>query len=166
MAKNRKYTFRVRRKREGKTDYKSRLKLLKSAKPRLVIRKSSKNILLQIINSDNSQDRVIITSHSNELKKFGWDYSMSNIPSSYLTGLLIGKKALKKGIKEAILDTGLQRLVIKSKIYAALKGCIDAGLNIPHNPKIFPTEERIKGGHISKNIEKKFEETKKKIEHD
>lgn len=164
MVKSRKYTVKVKRKREGKTNYKLRLKLLKSCKLRLVIRKSLKNILLQIIKSINSQDRVLISSHSNELRKLGWDYNLSNIPSSYLTGFLLGKKALKKDIKEAILDGGLQEIVIKSRIYAALKGCIDAGLKIPHDPKIFPTEERIKGTHINKDIEKKFEDIKKKIE--
>jgi large subunit ribosomal protein L18 len=164
MAKNRKYTVKVKRKIQGKTDYKLRLSLLKSGKNRLVIRKSLKNILLQIVKSENSKDKIILSSHSRELRKFGWSYSLSNTPSSYLTGFLLGKKALKNNIKEGILDIGLQKSVINSRLYAALKGCIDAGLKIPHNPDIFPKEERIKGLHINKEIDKKFEEVKKKIE--
>ena len=164
MAKNRKYTTKVKRRKEEKTDYKLRLRLLKSGKSRLVIRRSLKNILLQIVNSENAKDKVIISCHSRELKKLGWDYNLGNIPSAYLTGSLLGKKALKNNIKEAILDMGLQKSVVKSRIYSALKGCIDNGLKIEHNPKIFPPEERIKGLHINKEIEKKFEEIKKKIE--
>jgi len=164
MAKNRRYTVRLKRKREGKTDYKLRLNLLKSGKPRLVIRRSSRHILLQVIKSHNSEDKIIVTCYSRELKKFGWNYNLKNIPSSYLTGLLIGKKALKNNIKEAVLDIGLQKSIMKSRIYSAVKGCIDAGLNVPHNDAIFPPEERIKGLHISKEIEKKFEDVRKKIE--
>ena len=164
MAKNKRYTVKLKRKRQGKTDYKLRLELLKSNKPRLVIRKSSKNISLQIVKSENSQDKVILSSRSYELKKLGWNYNLRNIPSSYLTGFLLGKKALKNNIKEAILDTGLQKSVVKSRIYSALKGCIDAGLDIPHNPDILPPEDKIKGLHINKEIEKKFGEIKRKIE--
>ena len=164
MAKNRSYTVKVKRKRNKKTDYNLRLKLIKSGKQRLLIRKSLKNILIQVVKSEDSRDKVVISCHSRELKKFGWGYNLGNIPSAYLTGFLFGKKALKKGVKEAILDLGLQKSVVKSRLYSALKGCIDVGLNVPHNPKIFPNEERIKGSHINNEIKNKFEEVKKKIE--
>ena len=165
MARNRKYNVRLKRKRNGKTDYKLRMNLLKSNKPRLVIRKSLKNMLIQIIKSDEAKDTILLSCSGNELKKLGWDKNLGNIPSSYLIGLLIGKKALKKGNKEVILDLGMQKTVAKSRLYSALKGCIDAGLKIAHNPKVFPPEDRIKGLHISKEIGDKFEEIKKKIEH-
>jgi len=164
VKKSKRYTVKLKRKKQGKTDYKLRLNLLKSNKPRLIIRKSSKNILMQIVKSENSKDKVIISNHSGELKKLGWDYNLGNTTSSYLTGLLLGKKALKNNIKEAILDIGLQKSVVKSRIYSALKGCIDSGLNVPHNPKMFPSEERIKGLHTNKDMGEKFEEIKKKIE--
>ena|SRR3989344_176665 len=164
MARNRKYTVKLKRKREKKTDYRLRLSLLKSNKPRLIIRKSLNNILLQIAKSENSQDKIVISTHSNELKKLGWEYNLGNIPSSYLTGFLMGKKAIKNNIKEAIFDIGLQKSIIKSRLYAALNGCVDAGLKISHDSKIFPSIERIKGSHINKDIEKRFEEIKRKIE--
>ena len=64
-----------------------------------------------------------------------------------------------------VLDLGLQRSVKGSRIYAALKGVVDAGININCNKKVFPNEERIKGLHTKrKDIEKKFEEIKNKIE--
>jgi len=164
MAKNKGYTVKLKRKREGKTDYKLRLNLLKSGKPRVVIRKSIRYILLQLVKSNNSQDEVIISCNSRELKKFGWSYNLKSIPSSYLAGFLFGKKVLKNSIKEAILDIGLQRSVAKSRIYSALKGCVDIGLSIPHDSKMFPHLERIKGLHINREMEIKFEEVKKKIE--
>jgi large subunit ribosomal protein L18 len=155
------YTVEKRRKREKRTDYKLRINLLKSPKPRLVIRKSLKNIMIQIIKSENAQDKVIITTHSRELRKLGWNHSLSSIPAGYLTGFILGKKALKNNIKEAILDLGIQKSIMKSRLYATLKGCIDAGLKVNHDPKVFPEEDRIKGKHINK--ESDFEKIKSKI---
>jgi hypothetical protein len=51
-------------------------------------------------------------------------------------------------VKEAILDVGLNPPVKGSKIYAALKGAIDAGIKVPHDPEILPDEARISGEHI------------------
>ena len=68
-----------------------------------------------------------------------------------------------KKIEEAILDLGLQTSTKGSRIYAALKGVLDAGINIPHSKEILPSEDRIKGKHISEEVVKKFEDIKKKI---
>jgi len=163
MAKNKRFTVKLKRKRKPKTDYKQRLRLLKSDKPRLVIRKSLNNIILQIIEYEKTGDKILTSANSKELRKLGWTFHLGNMPSAYLTGYLLGKKAKDK--KEIILDLGLQRSIKGSRIYAALKGAVDSGLNIPHNKNIFPKEERIKGTHTKKqDIEKKFEEVKKKIE--
>ena len=48
MKKGKTHRIKFRRKREGKTDYRKRLKLLLGGKPRLVVRKSLKNITAQI----------------------------------------------------------------------------------------------------------------------
>ena len=61
---------------------------------------------------------------------------------------------MKKEIKEAILDLGLYPSTKGSRIYACVKGVLDAGLNIPCDESIFPSEERIKGLHIAKHLEK------------
>ena len=111
---------------------------------------------------------------SNELKKQGWDSNKNNTPSAYLVGLIAGKKALSKKIKEAVLDIGLNNSVKGSKLYAAVKGARDAGVQISCSEKVFPKEERICGKHIEEygkkinnpklqNITQKFETTKKKI---
>ena len=135
------------RKRKGKTNYNKRLKMLKSNKLRLVIRKSLNNIIAQIIEYKAKGDKVLLCAHSSELKKFGWNVNKGNIPSAYLTGLLLGVKAKKKGINDLILDIGLQKS--GQRIYAALKGVVDAGLNIPHSEDILPDEKRITGQHIA-----------------
>lgn len=138
-----------RRKREGRTNYKKRLKLLKSKKPRLIIRKTNKQIILQIAEYTPKGDKIICGVNSGILKKAAWKYSCNNLPACYLAGLFLGKKALAKKVSEAILDVGLQTLVPGSRIYAALKGVIDVGMKIPASDKVFPSSERLCGGHIS-----------------
>ena len=140
------------RKRKGKTNYNKRLKMLMSNKSRLVIRKSLNNILIQVVEYNAKGDKVVLCAHSSELKKFGWNVNKGNIPSAYLTGLLLGVKAKKKDINNLILDIGLQKT--GQRIYAALKGAVDAGLNIPHSEEILPNEKRIKGQHISEYASK------------
>lgn len=140
----------LRRRREGKTHYKKRLKILMSKNPRLVIRKSVKNIQANIVEYNSKGDHVIISAHSNELKKLGWKLNRGNLPSAYLVGLLLGKRAKNKGIKSAVLDIGLNKSVKGSRFYAALSGALDAGLQVPHNPKVLPAKERISAQHVSK----------------
>ena len=167
--KLKKLNVEFRRKRQGKTNYKKRLKLLLSNKPRLVIRIFLKTICVQIIENLPEGDKVIAAVSSKELEKLGWKYNKVNIPAAYLTGLLAGKKAQEKGVKIAILDVGLKMPTKGSKIYACLKGAVDSGLNVAHSKEIFPDESRIKGEHILKHkpnfadITKTFEEIKDKI---
>lgn len=150
-----------RRKREGKTNYKKRLTLLLSGKNRLVIRKTLKNINIQIVEYHKDGDKIIASANSKELeKKFGWKAGRSNIPASYLTGYLLGKKAIKIGVKEAILDMGFANNVKKNKIYTALKGVIDAGLKVPCNENIFPSEDVLKGIHIQNYAKKLLQDEK------
>jgi len=168
MAKGPRYKVDYRRKREGKTNYRKRLNLLKSGKTRLVVRKSNKYVLAQFVNYNPDGDEVIITTRSDELKKFNWKFSTKNTPAAYLTGLLCGYKGKLKKINSAIVDLGLHKSTKGSKLYAVVKGVIDAGIEIPHDSKIFPDEDRIKGKIIAsytKNDEiiKNFDETKKLI---
>ena len=143
-----------RRKREGKTNYTKRLKLIISKKPRLVIRISLKNIISQVIEYKEEGDQVLVATSSKELEKLGWKFSRNNLPACYLIGYIIGKKSIKKGIKATILDLGLRDSVKGSKIYAFLKGAIDSGLDIPHSKDILPKEDAIKGTHIVNYVKK------------
>ncbi len=160
MKKN--YLTPFKRRRENKTNYRKRLALLKSKKTRLVIRRSLSNISVQFINFVPNGDQTIAEANSTELKKLGW-IRTGNVPASYLTGLLAGKKAKNKKIEEAVLDIGLQISTKGSRIYAALKGVLDSGIKVPCSEEILPSEDRIKGRHISKDLEKQFEEVKNKI---
>jgi len=156
------YLIQFKRRRKKKTNYKKRLALLKSGKTRLVIRKSLSNISIQFINFKTKNDETITSANSTELKKLGWNKT-GNIPAAYLTGLLAGKKAKEKKIEEVVLDLGVQTSTKGSRIYAALKGVLDSGIKVPHSEDILPKEDRIRGKHISEDIEKQFEDIKNKI---
>lgn len=149
MATGSRYKVAPRRRREQKTDYRKRLKLLLSVKPRLVIRRTSRHIIVQLIEYDSKGDKVIASAHSNELKNHGWKGSTSNTSAAYLTGLVCGMKAKKNGAKEAVLDIGL--IPGSSKIFAALNGVLDSGLDVPHRDDILPDEKRIKGEHVAEH---------------
>lgn len=163
MAEGPRYRVKFRRRREGKTDYRHRLNLLKSGLPRAVVRKTLNNIIIQFTEYTPEGDKIIGSASGFELKKYGWKYSASNTPSAYLTGLLGGKKAVKNNVKNAVLDIGLQTPVKGSAVFASLKGMVDAGVSIPYDKKMLPSDERIKGSHINKEMIKLFEEVKAKI---
>lgn len=151
-----------RRKREGKTNYPKRLKILKGNIIRMVVRKSLKYITAQLIQYYPKGDKVLINATSKDLKKYGWNGYCRNLPSGYLLGMLIGKKAIKSGFDNAVLDIGLNNRN-SSILFAVLKGAIDAGLKIPHEEKIYPKQERIEGKHISEKVSKEFQSVKDKI---
>ncbi len=150
------------RKAQRKTDYKARVILLKSGKPRVVVRKTNKYLMLSYVESKEAKDKVVHAVASKDLLKHGWDKekagSLKSITASYLTGLLLASKI--KG-KEVIFDTGLNRNVKKSRVYAALKGLIDGGVKINCKKDVFPEEERIKGKNLKGKID--FEKIKGNI---
>lgn len=137
----------LKRRLKKKTDYYQRVELLKSGLPRLVVRKSLKNILAQVVKYEEMGDRVLTSAISKELRKYGWKGG-NNLPAAYLTGLLVGLKAKKLGIKKMVLDIGLQRSTKGNRIYALAKGCLDVGIEIPIGEEVLPSEDRIKGKHI------------------
>ena len=152
MVNYSRYCVPFRRRREGKTDYKARKALVLSGKPRLVVRKTNRNILAQIIIAKPKGDEVLVAAHSNELIKYGWTFNRTNIPADYLTGLLVGLKAKAKGLQEAILDIGLSSPSKGSGIFALLKGILDADISVPHSEEKLPSENRITGEHIKKYV--------------
>ncbi len=154
-----------RRRLESKTDYRARLALLKSEKPRLVIRKSNRYVTAQIVISDLAQDKVICGVTSKILLSKGWPEeamgSLKSIPAAYLTGLLLGKCAIGKKFPEAILDMGMNRNIQKSRIYAVLKGAVDSGMQVPHSEDVLP---EIKANEkIKKIFDKIFDKIKGEI---
>ncbi len=163
MATGPRYRVAFRRRREGKTDYHQRLKLIVSRKPRLVVRGTLGDYTAQLLITKPEGDRVLAAASAKELAKtFGYKGSLKNTSAAYLTGLLAGFKAKEAGIEEAILDIGLATNRKGSKVYAALKGAIDAGLTVPCSEDVFPTDDRIKGGHVAGNTKSSFSQYEKR----
>lgn len=164
MKSGPRYHVKPRRHRQRKTDYRTRLKLLRGQKPRIVVRKSLKAIRVQFIEYNAKGDKIIASAISTELaKEFGWKYSVKTTPAAYLTGLLAGKRALEKGIEEGILDLGLYHPTVGSKVFAGLKGVLDAGVACPYDQEMLPKEDRIHGAHLNKDIKPLVGEIKTKI---
>ena len=149
MAHGSRYKVQFKRRREGKTNYNSRIKLIDLDKTRMVVRITSNHTIVQLVKVGKNGDETILAATSKELNEFGWLGNGKNTSAAYLTGFLFGKKALANDIDETILDIGLQPSIKGTKIYAVLKGVLDAGLYIPHNDSILPEESRIRGEHIA-----------------
>ena len=157
-----------RRRKEHKTDYLKRIKLLKSGSPRVVFKKTNKYIMAQYVKSKEAQDKVEMGISSKILIKYGWpkefEGSLKSIPASYFTGLLIGKKILERKLEKPIVDFGMIRVLHKNKTFAFLKGLKDSGVRVECKEEFFPNEDRIKGKHLKKDFSKIFEEIKSKIQ--
>ncbi len=151
-----------RRRLEKKTDYKARFTLLKSGKTRLVARKSNRYIIAQLVETEQAQDKVLGGVTSKLLLNKKWPEkstgSLKSLQASYLTGLLIGKLAKEKNVSSAIFDIGMNRNVHKSRLYALLKGALDSGLKIAHDPKALPTDQDIQKNEKLKDLIKKLKE--------
>ena len=153
-----------RRRREGRTDYRRRLRLLRSGQARAVVRKSLNQTQIQIVSYDGRGDRVIASAVSNELKDLGWTGSTGNVPAAYLTGLLAGRRAVAKGLAAAVLDIGVQRPAPGGRLFAAAKGLVDAGVHVPHGEGIVPTEGRLRGEHLPEAKRKEIADVRAKVE--
>ena len=163
MAQGSKYKVAFRRRREGKTDYGARIKLVDHDKPRLVVRLSNSYINVQIIMYKKEGDETIVSANSKELSGLGWLGGLKNTSAAYLTAYLCGKKAIANGIDNAILDIGLKSPIKGSKIFAALKGAVDSGLDIPHGESVLPADYRINGEHIVSYADSLSDEDVKKL---
>ena len=149
MATGPRYFVPFRRRREGKTDYYSRAKLIVADVPRMVVRRTNRQIICQLVTAEMNGDRTLVTATSLELAQLGFTGATANTPAAYLTGMLFAKKALAAGHEEAILDIGLARANPGARVFAALKGAVEGGLEVPHGEKILPGDDRVKGAHIA-----------------
>jgi large subunit ribosomal protein L18 len=149
MATGPRYFVPFRRRREGKTDYYSRSKLVVADAPRMVVRMTNRQVICQLVTAEMDGDRTLVTASSLELAKLGYSGATANTPAAYLTGMLFAKKALAAGHDEAILDIGLARATPGGRVFAALKGAVEGGLEIPHGDECMPDDDRAKGAHIA-----------------
>jgi len=144
MAKNL-IKVQFRRRRENRTNYASRAKMLYGGTARLVVRRTNRYLVAQVVTSDTAQDKVIFTANSKELMKYGWPEtaSIKNLAAGYLLGALVAAKAKKNKVEKAVLDLGLFRSTKGSRLYAIVKGAAEAGFDVPHSADILPPMERI-----------------------
>jgi len=154
------YSQILRRLREEKTNYRKRKRLLMGRRDYITVQISSENTLVQIHKPEMQGDKVLASAHSRYLLGKGWKGSRKNIPAAYLTGYLAGKKALGKGVKAAVLYSGTRKYT--QRMAAALKGVIDAGLEVPADSETFPNEERILGKHLK--VQNEINEVKSAID--
>ncbi len=149
MATGPSYRVPYRRRKEGKTDYQQRKALILSKLPRIVVRGSLRHISAQIVKAKTTGDEVIASANSGQLTKtYGWKGGCGNLSVAYLTGLLCGHRAVAHGVKKAVLDIGLQLPSRGARVFAVLKGVLDAGVVVPHEKEMLPDEKRVMGQHI------------------
>merc|ERR1712047_13030 len=173
------YQVKFRRRREGKTDYYARKRLVvqdknkyNTPKYRMIVRCSNKDITCQIAYARLEGDRVVAAAYSHELPNYGVKVGLTNYAAAYCTGLLLARRVLKKmnldsayegnseingehymvednadgpGAFRACLDVGLARTTTGAKIFGAMKGAADGGLDIPHSEKRFPGYDKEAG---------------------
>lgn len=146
-----------RRRRENKTDYLKRRKLLKSEKPRIVFRKTNKYLVAQYVVSDEAQDKIVFGIGTKDLLKHGWDEkakgSLKSVTAAYVLGYFAGKKISKEKLETPIVDLGMVRVLHKTKVFAFIKGLIEAGVKIVSKEETFPEENRLNGEHLKNKVD-------------
>ena len=146
------YSTPFKRRKQGKTNYSKRLAMVKTNRPRIVMRKTNKYVYLQVVQFNRDGDTVQAQANSKELVKMGWKKATRNTPAAYLAGYLLGMRAKKQKIETGIFDIGFNSPVHGNVCFAALKGVLDAGMKIPFEEKALPKEERLLGNHLGKEI--------------
>ncbi|KMZ66959.1 60S ribosomal protein L5-1 [Zostera marina] len=164
------YQVKFKRRREGKTDYRARVRLINqdknkynTPKYRFVVRFTNKDVCAQITSASITGDMVLTSAYAHELPRYGLNVGLTNYAAAYCTGLLLARRVLKllslddeyEGNVEAsgedfsvepaderrpfraLLDVGLIRTTTGNRVFGALKGALDGGLDIPHGEKRF-----------------------------
>lgn len=173
-------------------------------KYRFVVRFTNKDVVCQIVYATLAGDRIVSSAYSHELPRYGLSVGLTNYAAAYATGLLLARRVLAKlGLDKhyegkteelgedytveaeddgprpftCILDAGLKRTSTGSKVFAALKGGLDGGLDIPHSDKRFVgydpdakeldaeiLSKYIYGGHVGEYMEEMMEEDPEKYQ--
>lgn len=145
------YVVPFRRRRKNLTNYRKRIGLLKAGKPRMVVRRSNRNVIVQFINYSDKGDVTLAAANSKELERAGWQ-SRCNTPTAYLTAILASRRAKERGVDEFVLDVGLASPTKGAIVFAAAKGAIDAGMKTKFDEGMVDGK-RIRGEHIAKYAE-------------
>jgi len=145
-----------------------------SPRYRFVVRITNRDIIVQVVYAKIIGDQVLAAAYAHELPIFGAKVGLTNYAACYATGLLAARRVLTKlkladkyqGATDAtkvgadytidpladgprpfkcLLDVGLARTTTGARLFGALKGGLDGGLNIPHSDKRFPGYNKEKG---------------------
>jgi len=178
------FQVKYKRRRQCKTDYYARKRLViqdknkyQTPKYRFCVRFTNKDIVCQIFAADMTHDVCLAAAYAHELPRYGLKTGLTNYAAAYCTGLLLARRVNKKfdldfeGVEEAdgeefhveadpegkapfrcLLDVGLKRTTTGARVFGALKGACDGGLDIPHNERRFPGSSK-EGGEISADPE-------------
>jgi large subunit ribosomal protein L18 len=141
------YVRTLKRIRLDKTNYRKRAAVIVGRHSFATVKVTDQNVAAQILKPTPTGDLVIASAHSHELAKHGWKGSTNSLPACYLTGLLLGKKALEKGTSKAVLYIGKDHFT--TRVATCAKGIADSGVNIPISDESLPDAERISGQHIA-----------------
>jgi large subunit ribosomal protein L18 len=141
------YIHTLKRIREDKTNYRKRSAILIGRHLFVTVMISDQNVAAQVLKPTPTGDIVIASAHSRELAEHGWKGTFNNLPACYLTGMLLGKKAMQKEIDAAVLYIGKNHFT--SRVGACMKGIVDAGVSMPVSTDSLPDEDRISGHHIA-----------------
>lgn len=209
-AYSKRFQVKFKRRRQGKTDYRARIRLINqdknkynTPKYRFVVRFTNKDITAQIISATIAGDMVMAAAYSHELPRYGLEVGLTNYAAAYCTGLLLARRVLKirdldqeyEGNVEAtgedysvepsderrpfraLLDVGLLRTTTGNRVFGALKGALDGGLDIPHSDKRFAGFKKdekqldaeihrkyIYGGHVAEYMRSLVEEEPEKYQ--
>lgn len=153
-------------------------------KYRFVVRFTNKDVVCQIFSSDVKHDICLASAYSHELKRFGITTGLTNYAAAYATGLLLARRIDAKyalGYKgvavvdgkefhveadsgfgmapfKALLDVGLARTTTGARVFGALKGAVDGGLDVPHTTRRFPgvSKEDNKNYEYDPKIHRKY----------
>ena len=194
------FQVKFRRRREGKTDYYARQRLIlqdknkyKTPKYRFVVRFTNKDIVCQIFSAELEYDKCLASAYSHELRRYGVKAGLTNYAAAYCTGLLLARRVNSKfkldydgivragcgdddwapnydgnefdmeedgerGAFVALLDVGLAATTTGARLFGALQGAVDGGLNVPHKNTRFPGSQRNDDGEydISPETQRKY----------
>ncbi|VDI63736.1 large subunit ribosomal protein L5e [Mytilus galloprovincialis] len=165
-------------------------------KYRMIVRFTNKDIICQIAYARIEGDYIICAAYAHELPRYGVKVGLTNYAAAYCTGLLLARRLLKQlkldeiyqgqtkidgdefsnedvdgqpGAFRCYLDVGLFRTTTGARVFGAMKGAVDGGLDIPHSNKRFPGydgsefkadvhKDHIFGKHVSDYMKQLEEE--------
>merc|ERR1711874_457298 len=135
------YQVKFRRRREGKTDYYARKRLVvqdknkyNTPKYRMIVRCSNKDITCQIAYARLEGDRVVAAAYSHELPNYGVKVGLTNYAAAYCTGLLLARRVLKKmnldSAYEGNTEINGEHYMVEDNADGpgAFRACLDVGL--------------------------------------